>query len=210
MLLGCGSTVQRLPKSSAHPAPQKTPPHPSPPPGSLWPRGTRESPSLLSLPQGCFSTFGRTLQRYISLPGTCSLAVLGIEVMREAGDRAGRRAPLCGRGGCSVGKESTKGLRSVSGYRAHSPLQMGQVKGEGRLCFASPGSPCPGVPVQHQDSWPRPLEGHSNGPRPGTPQPLSASNHSQAQPCHGADPLPPPSFQIFAMFFAFCLYYNFD
>lgn len=24
------------------------------------------------------------------------------------------------------------------------------------------------------------------------------------------DPLPPPSFQIFAMFFAFCLYYNFD
>ncbi|KAM3659140.1 tetraspanin-18-like [Ammospiza caudacuta] len=29
---------------------------------------------------GCFSTFGRTLQRYISLPGTCSLAVLGIEI----------------------------------------------------------------------------------------------------------------------------------
>lgn len=31
-----------------------------------------------------------------------------------------------------------------------------------------------------------------------------------AWPYHGADPLPPPSFQIFAMFFAFCLYYNFD
>lgn len=98
MLPACSSTVQWLPKSSAHPAPQKTPPHPSPPPGSLWPRGTRESPSLLSLPQGCFSTFGRTLQRYISLPGTCSLAVLGIEVMRGAGDRAGRGSPLCGRG----------------------------------------------------------------------------------------------------------------
>lgn len=32
---------------------------------------------------------------------------------------------------------------------------------------------------------------------------------SLAQPYYGADPLPPP-FQIFAMFFAFCLYYNFD
>ncbi|XP_053943286.1 tetraspanin-18-like isoform X6 [Cuculus canorus] len=30
--------------------------------------------------QGCFSTFGRTLQKYISVPGTCSLAVLGIEI----------------------------------------------------------------------------------------------------------------------------------
>ncbi|KAM4759976.1 tetraspanin-18-like [Cyanocitta cristata] len=49
-------------------------------PGYIHEQGTQESPSLLSLPQGCFSTFGRTLQRYISLPGTCSLAVLGIEI----------------------------------------------------------------------------------------------------------------------------------
>lgn len=99
---GCCLAV--VPQSSGSQSPQlilphrRPPPHPSPPLGSLGPRGTRESPSLLSLPQGCFSTFGRTLQRYISLPGTCSLAVLGIEVMREAGDRAGRGSPLCGRG----------------------------------------------------------------------------------------------------------------
>ncbi|XP_059686980.1 tetraspanin-18-like [Gavia stellata] len=30
--------------------------------------------------QGCFSAFGRTLQKYVSVPGTCSLAVLGIEI----------------------------------------------------------------------------------------------------------------------------------
>lgn len=69
-----------------------------PPLCSLWPWGTQESLSLLSLPQGCFSTFGRTLQRYISLPGICSLAVLGIEVRRGARARAGRVPTLCGRG----------------------------------------------------------------------------------------------------------------
>uniref|UniRef100_U3JIB1 Uncharacterized protein n=1 Tax=Ficedula albicollis TaxID=59894 RepID=U3JIB1_FICAL len=64
-----------------------------------------------------------------------------------------------------------------------------------------------------QDSWPMPLEGQSDGSRPGIPQHLPASTAARpslAQPCYGAEPLPPPSFQIFAMFFAFCLYYNFD
>lgn len=111
-------------------------------------------------------------------------------------------------GGCSVSKESTNGLRSVSGYRACSLLQIGQVKEQGRVCFIPPGSSCPGVPVQHQESWCRSLEGHSDGPRPGILQPLSAAG--LAWPCYGADPFLSPSFQIFAMFFAFCLYYNFD
>uniref|UniRef100_A0A8C3K0W9 Tetraspanin n=2 Tax=Scolopacidae TaxID=8917 RepID=A0A8C3K0W9_9CHAR len=69
-------------------------------PGMPWPRAccARDGlltsslrPSSLSLspsPQGCFSTFGRTLQNYISLPGTCSLAVLGIEVLSR--DRGGQ------------------------------------------------------------------------------------------------------------------------
>lgn len=61
-------------------------------------------------------------------------------------------------------------------------MQMGQVKGQERVCFTPPGSPHPGVPVQHQDSWLRSLEEHSNGPRPGILQPLSASDHSQAWP----------------------------
>lgn len=79
-----------------------------------------------------------------------------------------------------MGKESTERLSSVSGYRACSLLQMGQVKEQGRVCFTPPGFPHPGVPVQHQDSWSRPLEGHRDGLRPGILQPLSASNHSQA------------------------------
>lgn len=100
-LPGCASTAQCLPKSSACPPPEGTshiPLQPTPPLGSLWPWEHERAPSLLSLPQGCFSTFGRTLQRYISLPGTCSLAVLGIEVMRGARDRAGRVSTLYGRG----------------------------------------------------------------------------------------------------------------
>uniref|UniRef100_A0A8D2NA32 Tetraspanin n=1 Tax=Zonotrichia albicollis TaxID=44394 RepID=A0A8D2NA32_ZONAL len=54
----------------------------------------------------------------------------------------------------------------------------------------------------------RRARGAQDGPRPGILQPLSAPG--LARPCHGADPFPSPSFQIFAMFFAFCLYYNFD
>uniref|UniRef100_A0A8C3EN75 Uncharacterized protein n=2 Tax=Corvus moneduloides TaxID=1196302 RepID=A0A8C3EN75_CORMO len=50
-----------------------------------------------------------TLQRYISLPGTCSLAVLGIEVMRGAGDRAGRGSPLCGRGVAQQARRAQRG-----------------------------------------------------------------------------------------------------
>lgn len=96
-----------LPQPSGSQSPQLILPQRGPPtslcnPVPFWApcgHGEHESaPSLLSLPQGCFSTFGRTLQRYISLPGTCSLAVLGIEVMRGAGDRTGRVSTLYGRG----------------------------------------------------------------------------------------------------------------
>lgn len=38
---------------------------------------------------------------------------------------------------------------------------------------------------------------------------MAPGQGSSLLPTYGADPLPPP-FQIFAMFFAFCLYYNFD
>ncbi|XP_064254827.1 tetraspanin-18-like [Passer domesticus] len=44
-----------------------------------WEQCQDRSPGYIH-EQGCFSTFGKTLQRYISLPGTCSLAVLGIEI----------------------------------------------------------------------------------------------------------------------------------
>ncbi|XP_033375728.1 tetraspanin-18-like [Parus major] len=44
-----------------------------------WEQCQDRSPGYIH-EQGCFFTFGRTLQRYISLPGTCSLAVLGIEI----------------------------------------------------------------------------------------------------------------------------------
>ncbi|XP_057895994.1 tetraspanin-18-like [Melospiza georgiana] len=44
-----------------------------------WEQCRDRSPGYIH-EQGCFSTFGRTLQRYISLPGICSLAVLGIEI----------------------------------------------------------------------------------------------------------------------------------
>ncbi|XP_031989411.1 tetraspanin-18-like [Corvus moneduloides] len=50
-------------------------------PETPWPRACCARNGLLQAGElGCFSTFGRTLQRYISLPGTCSLAVLGIEI----------------------------------------------------------------------------------------------------------------------------------
>ncbi|RLV95310.1 hypothetical protein DV515_00012869, partial [Chloebia gouldiae] len=45
-----------------------------------WEQCQDRSPGYIH-EQGCFSTFGKTLQRYISLPGTCSLAVLGIEIL---------------------------------------------------------------------------------------------------------------------------------
>ncbi|XP_064030063.1 tetraspanin-18-like isoform X2 [Pogoniulus pusillus] len=44
-----------------------------------WQQCQERSPGYIH-EQGCFSTFGRTLQGYISIPGTCSLAVLGIEI----------------------------------------------------------------------------------------------------------------------------------
>ncbi|KAM6370079.1 tetraspanin-18-like [Pluvialis apricaria] len=44
-----------------------------------WEQCQERSPGYIH-EQGCFSTFGRTLQKYISVPGTCSLAVLGIEI----------------------------------------------------------------------------------------------------------------------------------
>nr|XP_010304058.1 PREDICTED: tetraspanin-18-like [Balearica regulorum gibbericeps] len=44
-----------------------------------WEQCRERSPGYIH-EQGCFSTFGRTLQKYISVPGTCSLAVLGIEI----------------------------------------------------------------------------------------------------------------------------------
>ncbi|XP_068020799.1 tetraspanin-18-like [Melanerpes formicivorus] len=44
-----------------------------------WQQCRERSPGYIH-EQGCFSTFGRTLQGYISVPGTCSLAVLGIEI----------------------------------------------------------------------------------------------------------------------------------
>ncbi|XP_017691012.1 PREDICTED: tetraspanin-18-like [Lepidothrix coronata] len=43
-----------------------------------WEQCQDRSPGYIH-EQGCFSTFGRTLQRSLSLPGSCSLAVLGIE-----------------------------------------------------------------------------------------------------------------------------------
>uniref|UniRef100_A0A8B9EJ26 Uncharacterized protein n=1 Tax=Anser cygnoides TaxID=8845 RepID=A0A8B9EJ26_ANSCY len=46
-----------------------------------WEQCRERSPGYIH-EQGCFPTFGRTLQNYISVPGTCSLAVLGIEVRR--------------------------------------------------------------------------------------------------------------------------------
>ncbi|XP_010179965.1 PREDICTED: tetraspanin-18-like [Mesitornis unicolor] len=67
-------------------------------PGTPWPQaccardGVLQAGELLSWEQcqdrspgyiheqGCFSTFGRTLQKYTSVPGACSLAVLGIEI----------------------------------------------------------------------------------------------------------------------------------
>ncbi|XP_021232803.1 tetraspanin-18-like isoform X2 [Numida meleagris] len=44
-----------------------------------WEQCQERSPGYIH-EQGCFPTFGRTLQKYISVPGTCSLAVLGIEI----------------------------------------------------------------------------------------------------------------------------------
>ncbi|XP_009465870.1 PREDICTED: tetraspanin-18-like [Nipponia nippon] len=44
-----------------------------------WEQCRERSPGYIH-EQGCFATFGRTLQKYVSLPGTCSLAVLGIEI----------------------------------------------------------------------------------------------------------------------------------
>ncbi|KAI6072874.1 Tetraspanin-18-like protein [Aix galericulata] len=44
-----------------------------------WEQCRERSPGYIH-EQGCFPTFGRTLQNYISIPGTCSLAVLGIEI----------------------------------------------------------------------------------------------------------------------------------
>ncbi|KAM6114479.1 tetraspanin-18-like [Phoenicopterus ruber ruber] len=44
-----------------------------------WEQCRERSPGYIH-EQGCFSTFSRTLQEYVSVPGTCSLAVLGIEI----------------------------------------------------------------------------------------------------------------------------------
>uniref|UniRef100_A0A663LPR4 Tetraspanin n=1 Tax=Athene cunicularia TaxID=194338 RepID=A0A663LPR4_ATHCN len=52
-----------------------------------WEQCQERSPGYIH-EQGCFSTFGRTLQKYISVPGTCSLAVLGIEVEPEGTGQA--------------------------------------------------------------------------------------------------------------------------
>lgn len=80
----------QVPGSSS---PTTVPSPQSRPLSSLQPWGVLEgSPPSSVCPQGCFSTFGRTLQKYISVPGTCSLAVLGIEVPSGAGgDRADRK-----------------------------------------------------------------------------------------------------------------------
>ncbi|XP_062480842.1 tetraspanin-18-like isoform X2 [Pezoporus occidentalis] len=44
-----------------------------------WEQCQDRSPGYIH-EQGCFSTFGRTLQQFVSLPGICSLVVLGIEI----------------------------------------------------------------------------------------------------------------------------------
>ena len=67
-----GSVSLRVPCHPALPRPRSPSEHPEP-------------LQRLAPPQGCFSAFGRTLQQYVSLPGTCSLAVLGIEVLSGAG-----------------------------------------------------------------------------------------------------------------------------
>ncbi|KAM8988475.1 uncharacterized protein PRD47_017622 isoform 3-T3 [Ara ararauna] len=43
-----------------------------------WEQCRDRSPGYIH-EQGCFSAFGRTLQQFVSLPGICSLVVLGIE-----------------------------------------------------------------------------------------------------------------------------------
>eukprot|EP00076_Gallus_gallus_P007843 XP_004934920.1 tetraspanin-18-like isoform X2 [Gallus gallus] len=43
-----------------------------------WEQCQERSPGYIH-EQGCFPTFSKTLQKYISVPGMCSLAVLGIE-----------------------------------------------------------------------------------------------------------------------------------
>ncbi|XP_048782205.1 tetraspanin-18-like isoform X2 [Lagopus muta] len=44
-----------------------------------WEQCQERSPGYIH-EQGCFPTFSKTLQKYISVPGLCSLAVLGIEI----------------------------------------------------------------------------------------------------------------------------------
>uniref|UniRef100_A0A8B9SAG6 Tetraspanin n=1 Tax=Apteryx owenii TaxID=8824 RepID=A0A8B9SAG6_APTOW len=47
-----------------------------------WEQCRERSPGYIH-EQGCFSTIGSTFQKYTSVPGACSLAVLGIEVLGE-------------------------------------------------------------------------------------------------------------------------------
>ncbi|XP_068774232.1 tetraspanin-18-like isoform X2 [Struthio camelus] len=47
-----------------------------------WEQCRERSPGYIH-EQGCFSTIGRTLLKYTSVPGACSLAVLGIEDARS-------------------------------------------------------------------------------------------------------------------------------
>nr|XP_013799493.1 PREDICTED: tetraspanin-18-like [Apteryx mantelli mantelli] len=44
-----------------------------------WEQCRERSPGYIH-EQGCFSTIGSTFQKYTSVPGACSLAVLGIEI----------------------------------------------------------------------------------------------------------------------------------
>uniref|UniRef100_A0A8C6IZX2 Tetraspanin n=1 Tax=Melopsittacus undulatus TaxID=13146 RepID=A0A8C6IZX2_MELUD len=96
-------------------------------PGTPWPRVccTRDglltrSPSGISLFQGCFSAFGRTLQHFVSLPGICSLAVLGIEDKPHSGFQArallllAHAAPFPLRGSTSLGGIRGTGVQLLS------------------------------------------------------------------------------------------------
>lgn len=104
-LARCPPMVQQ-PSDCSCPQPRHGPPHGPLISSSELPAAvgsTREPLCHLSSTQGCFSTFGRTLQKYLSVPGTCSLAMLGIEVpSRDGGDRAGSRLPRTG--SCSAGR----------------------------------------------------------------------------------------------------------